>query len=208
MSSTIYIQFKDKLMIKDNVSKIILDDIARSIAPQKCIVGDINVHTLTKKDGNIFVISAIQVIEQIKIKYPQCDVQIIGAQEIIVAKQNQQSKHKSLLMVALAWIVLFFGAGLTIMYFHEDVSMKEVHQNLHYYLTDEQKESPYWLHVPYSIGIGLGMAVFFNHIFSKKLNEDPSPLEVEMFLYQDNVDQYMTKKPETKPEKKHNKGES
>ncbi|MNI93612.1 hypothetical protein D3C73_1515930 [compost metagenome] len=35
------------------------------------------------------------------------------------------------------------------------------------------------------------MAVFFNHLFKKKWNEEPTPLEVEMFLYQQNVDQYV-----------------
>jgi stage V sporulation protein AA len=35
------------------------------------------------------------------------------------------------------------------------------------------------------------MAVFFNHLFKKKWNEEPTPLEVEMFLYQQNVDKYV-----------------
>ncbi|MNP79175.1 hypothetical protein D3C76_1769570 [compost metagenome] len=35
------------------------------------------------------------------------------------------------------------------------------------------------------------MAVFFNHLFKKKWNEEPTPLEVEMFLYQQNVDKFV-----------------
>ncbi|UUZ94364.1 hypothetical protein LJK87_07260 [Paenibacillus sp. P25] len=35
------------------------------------------------------------------------------------------------------------------------------------------------------------MIVFFNHLFKKKFNEEPSPLEVEMFMYQENVNRYM-----------------
>jgi len=35
------------------------------------------------------------------------------------------------------------------------------------------------------------MVVFFNHLFKKKWNEEPTPLEVEMFLYQENIDQYV-----------------
>ena len=45
--------------------------------------------------------------------------------------------------------------------------------------------------IPYSIGLGLGMVLFFNHFFRKRINEEPSPLEVEMFNYQQDIDQYV-----------------
>ncbi len=35
------------------------------------------------------------------------------------------------------------------------------------------------------------MILFFNHVFKKRINEEPSPLEVEMFNYQQNIDHYM-----------------
>lgn len=35
------------------------------------------------------------------------------------------------------------------------------------------------------------MVLFFNHIFKKKFNEEPNPLEVEMFMYQENVNTYV-----------------
>ncbi|MNO07817.1 hypothetical protein D3C81_2301760 [compost metagenome] len=35
------------------------------------------------------------------------------------------------------------------------------------------------------------MVLFFNHVFKKKFNEEPSPLEVEMYLYQQNMNQYV-----------------
>ena len=35
------------------------------------------------------------------------------------------------------------------------------------------------------------MIIFFNHVFKKRLNEEPSPLEVEMFNYQQDLDRYV-----------------
>lgn len=35
------------------------------------------------------------------------------------------------------------------------------------------------------------MVLFFNHVFQKRINEEPSPLEVEMFQYQQSLDQYV-----------------
>ena len=77
------------------------------------------------------------------------------------------------------------------MNFHEDVSMLQVHQKIYTIITGETKEHPLLLQIPYSIGIGIGMILFFNRVFKKRLNEEPSPLEVEMFLYQQNLDQYV-----------------
>ena len=77
------------------------------------------------------------------------------------------------------------------MNFHEDVSMQQVQQRLYRVITGEQVEKPLWFQIPYSLGIGLGMILFFNHFFKKRINEEPSPLEVEMFQYQQSLDQYV-----------------
>ncbi len=69
--------------------------------------------------------------------------------------------------------------------------MRDVHIALYEIITGERNDYPYLLQIPYSIGLGLGMIVFFNHIFKKRLNEEPSPLEVEMFNYQLDLDQYV-----------------
>ncbi len=58
-------------------------------------------------------------------------------------------------------------------------------------ITGEFKEQPLLFQVPYSVGLGLGMVLFFNHVFQKRINEEPSPLEVEMFQYQQSLDQYV-----------------
>ena len=42
--------------------------------------------------------------------------------------------------------------------------------------------------VTYSIGIGVGVVLFFNHFGRRKLTQDPTPMEVEMRTYEDDVD--------------------
>ena len=58
-------------------------------------------------------------------------------------------------------------------------------------LLGKSVEKPLIFQIPYSIGLGLGMIIFFNHVFKKRLNEEPSPLEVEMFNYQNDLDRYV-----------------
>ncbi len=35
------------------------------------------------------------------------------------------------------------------------------------------------------------MLLFFNRLLRKRLNDEPNPLEVEMFMYQENVNHYV-----------------
>ena len=35
------------------------------------------------------------------------------------------------------------------------------------------------------------MLVFFNHLFRKRFNEEPNPLEVELYMYEENVNAYV-----------------
>ena len=41
--------------------------------------------------------------------------------------------------------------------------------------------------IPYSIGLASGIIIFFNHIFAKKITDDPTPIEVEMSLYEKDI---------------------
>ena len=43
------------------------------------------------------------------------------------------------------------------------------------------------LEVTYSIGLAIGIIVFFNHIGGRRITKDPTPIEVEMRIYEDDV---------------------
>lgn len=140
-------------------------------------------------DGNLIIIDIMQVIKRLRSVYPDVELDVQGAPQIIVEVLNPRKKSNPIL-VALVWLLLFIGSGLAIMNFHTDVSMMQVHERIYYLITGEKSHQPLWMQIPYSIGIGLGMILFFNHIFQKKINEEPSPLEVELFMYQQSLDQY------------------
>ena len=44
---------------------------------------------------------------------------------------------------------------------------------------------------PIFIWLGIGTLLFFNHWFNKRFNEEPSPLEVEIYNYQQDLDNYL-----------------
>lgn len=154
------------------------------------VIGHIPVCTIKPDYGKVLVIDLFTILQLLYKERPELDVRHVGPSQIIVDIKGKTQKA-GILSVLFISILLFLGSGLAIMNFHADVSMQEVHERLYYLVTGENTKKPLILQIPYSIGIGAGMILFFNHIFKHRLNEEPSPVELEVFLYQESIDQYI-----------------
>jgi stage V sporulation protein AA len=191
LEKTIYIRMRNRVLTKPR-EKVYLKDIAQIIAPESTIpeLNKVIIHQVTPEDKNIIIIDVMKVIRSITEMFEEVEVQSIGpAQTIIeVINKNKQMSYPFFLII---WFLLFFGSAMAIMNFHDDVSMQSVQAKLYTIITGEKDSKPWLFQIPYSIGLGLGMVLFFNHIFKKRINEEPSPLEVEMFNYQLDLDNYV-----------------
>nr|MBA5585745.1 stage V sporulation protein AA [Anaerobacillus isosaccharinicus]QOY38771.1 stage V sporulation protein AA [Anaerobacillus isosaccharinicus] len=168
-------------------------DIAQIVASDeiRLLVGSIPIHQVTPEDKKLIVVDVMKVISAVGVSLPSLEVQTMGDAQTIVEVYYSKTKFKPLFFIAV-WVLLFIGAGLAVMNFHEDVSMQEVHQKIYKIITGEENLKPLILQIPYSIGLGAGMILFFNHLFKKRINEEPSPMEVEMFNYQQALDRYVS----------------
>ncbi|TCP31727.1 stage V sporulation protein AA [Scopulibacillus darangshiensis] len=190
-SIVLYIRLRQKFQAKMN-EIISIEKLAHLIGPKDMTTGlkQKPIYKVKPEDNAFIVIDVMDIIAAIYKEYPDVDIQTVGPSQTIIEVQPKKRKINTLFFV-IVWILLFIGAGLTIMNFHEDVAMRSVHQKIYYLITGTHNDKPLILQIPYSFGLGLGMILFFNHIFKKKFNEEPSPLEVEMFNYQQDLDQYV-----------------
>lgn len=191
LEKTIYIRFRHRVLVQPN-DKIFIKDIAQTIAEEQLHsrIQEVVLYQVKPEDRNIIIIDIMQVVEEIKKIDPAIEVQLIGPSQMIIEVVYKKRKISPVFFLFI-WFLLFFGSMLTIMNFHEDVSMQDAQQRLYRMITGETVEKPLLFQIPYSIGLGLGMIIFFNHVFKKRLNEEPSPLEVEMFNYQQDLDRYV-----------------
>ncbi|MBP1999486.1 stage V sporulation protein AA [Paenibacillus shirakamiensis] len=191
MAPTIYLRLRKNVRLPAGMS-VHLGDIAQILAPSENeqILKNIVLDRPEVQDGNRMIMDLLYIIARIHEVIPDCNVEYIGEPQTLVEIAKDEKKPSKILFV-LVWLLLFFGSVLTIMNFHEDVSMPKVQIRLVEMITGKRDEHPYLFQGAYSIGIGLGMVIFFNHIFKKKWNEEPTPLEVEMYLYQENMNQYV-----------------
>lgn len=189
----VYIQFKNRVKVPKGKG-VTLRDVAYLITDMQWreSLYDILLLQPEQRDGNLILVDLLMVIPRIHELVPGADIQLVGeGRTIVEVKSTAEVRKPSIALFILVWLLLFFGSALTIMNFHADVSMQEVHVRIVEMLTGRRDEHPYVFQIAYSLGIGFGMVIFFNHLFKKKWNEEPTPLEVEMFLYQKNIDHYV-----------------
>jgi len=146
-----------------------------------------------QKTGNkreAFHISVLDIVKVINSAFPGCTVNNVGETDILV--EFSPTPHKpnaalNWLKIAFACIVLFVGSATVIMAFLTDSEMPKVFSRYHEILLGTAVENPYWISVPFAIGLAIGIVVFFNHFAGRKLSNDPTPIEVQMKLYENDV---------------------
>ncbi len=197
-NQTIYLRLPSQVEIAagDLVTIGMLVDIEGS-PENKEVISKIPININFDNHDGKKVLSSLLFIKLINIYYPDLNVQVLGNSDIVIKKAEKSIfpfHFFKLLYLPMVCILLFVGSAMAIINFHADVSMPTVHQQIFRLITGEEKSNPLILQIPYSIGIGLGMTLFFNHFFKKSFNREPSPLEMEMFLYEENINSYFRAK--------------
>ncbi len=136
------------------------------------------------------VISTLKLVELMEEACPDITVQIVGEPDVLV-EWISVDKHKGWqqwLKIVLVCLVSFFGTAFTIMAYHNDVGINEVFSEIYRMVMNREPGGLNTLEISYSIGLALGIIIFFNHIGGRKITKDPTPIEVAMRNYEEDVD--------------------
>lgn len=135
------------------------------------------------------VISVLKIIAMMEENCPGITVQSVGETDVVL-ERVQVPKYrgpKLWLKVALVCLVSFFGTGFTIIAFHNDVGINDVFSEIYRIAMGREPAGLNVLEVAYSLGLALGIIVFFNHIGGRRITKDPTPIEVSMRNYEEDV---------------------
>lgn len=149
----------------------------------------LKVYHFNEKKHKRQVISILKVIELIEKECPGVTVESIGENATLIELVNVD-KHKGpiqWLKLAFAAGISFFGTGFTIMAFHNDISINKIFSRVYEMVMGYPSDGYSILEVAYSVGLTAGIILFFNHIGGRRITKDPTPIEVEMRVYETDV---------------------
>ncbi len=173
-----------KITIKD-VTKVVCDNPEMKYGTEKI---ELMNFSGTKQQQ---VISILDIIEEIKKEYPDAEITNLGQPEVIVYYKEFDTADRMKQTVKLIFICLvaFLGAGFSIMSYNSDVNLVgqlDLMQNI---FVGESETGSTIAGITYSIGLLIGIIIFFNHGTNKKFSDDPTPLQVQMRQYEQEVNQ-------------------
>lgn len=144
-----------------------------------------------KKEGHQqrCVVSVLKIIAMMEAACPGISVQSVGEGDVVL-ERIRVPKYKGWKQwgkVALVCLVSFFGTGFTIIAFHNDVGINEVFAEIYRIAMGREPDGLNVLEIAYSLGLAMGIIVFFNHIGGRRITKDPTPIEVSMRNYEEDV---------------------
>lgn len=188
----IYIKAKKKINMKVR-RQVRLMDLGEVIAPANLQnkLEQLLILNIPSDQKQNYLVSITDIIKRIQKEFPVVVINSVGEQDTIVEYYPTDQKENQLWLwtkIIFVIIVLFAGAATAIMSFHTDAQIPEVLKKFYEIFFNKKMERPYIIDIPYSIGIAVGIIVFFNHFSSKKFTDDPTPIQVEMNLYENDVE--------------------
>lgn len=193
---TVYIKAERNTQMQ--ADDVFLKDIASVYCEDKAVLAKvkaIKLHTFCKNAEKRFFISMTEVIRQVKDAASGAEVESIGEPDMMVERVYVEKKKGAVevLKILLVSSVCFFGASFTIMAFHNDIGIMDVFAKYYELVMGEKSNGFTILEISYSIGLAAGITLFFNHIGGRRITKDPTPIEVEMSIYEEDVEKSLIK---------------
>lgn len=138
---------------------------------------------------NVVIFSILKIVELIHTVSPDVEVVNLGPADFVVEyiPSKQQPKWIEILKLVSICLITFFGAAFTIMAFNNDISISGVFERYYMQVIGTQKPAVSEIEVFYSIGLTLGIMIFFNHVGKKKITMDATPIQVELRKYESDM---------------------
>ena len=190
MSDTLYIQTDENMEVHH--PHVYLQDIVKLSCSNSKILNRLRVlpvASLDPKRPGRYVLSAMDLIREIQKKEPDLEITHIGEPSFIITYQTKSNTSPAWCWCKVIFVCLasFFGAAFSIMTFNNDVDVPALFHQITAQVTGQDGSSFPALAISYSVGIGLGVLFFFNHFGHIKLTDDPTPMQVQMRLYENDV---------------------
>lgn len=189
-SETLYLKLEKNVELqKDDVY---LKDLGKCFCREESIqnrVRAMKIFSFQKADAGRRIVSVMYLIALLQKEFPNLQIENVGEAEVVVkrVKVFQNMWIRQGIPALFVCGICFFGSAFTIIAFHNDISIGRVFERIHELVTGKAGSGLGVLEISYSLGLAVGIILFFNHIGGRRITKDPTPIEVEMRIYEDQV---------------------
>lgn len=190
MCRTLYLDLADSVVVSD--TEVTLGDLANVIADDKELEKRVSLLPILSFDPTIYCqasVSVMVLIQKINQSFPGLVIQSIGDTECLVNYEILNNKKKP--AIFLRWVLLltiaFLGSCFSIMSYNTDAGTDMLLKSIHFLFWKEHPTGPTVGTVFYAIGLFTGLVIFFNHGIFHRISNDPTPLEVQIRSYEEEM---------------------
>lgn len=143
------------------------------------------------KEKRRTVISSLKLIQLICKECPDALVQSIGETDVLLERVSVDATKgpKVWLKLIFVCLVCFFGTASTLVAYNTDVAVRDIFAEAYEVFMGKPAGPVNVLEITYSVGLAIGITVFFNHVGKRRITSDPTPIEVSMRTYEREVNQ-------------------
>ncbi|BCJ97719.1 stage V sporulation protein AA [Anaerocolumna chitinilytica] len=190
-NTRLYIKIEKSSLLHYKVVR--LKDVAKLYSPEKKITEELyqQVVFIIKEDKKKdYIFSVLKLMELIHRMYPDIDIINLGEADFIIQYEPAVKEKKlwEYFKVAFVCCIVFFGGAFTIMTFNEDANVSTIFEIIYKSALGTKEAKASVLEISYAVGLPLGIVIFFNHFSKLKVGKDPTPMQVQLRLYESDMD--------------------
>ena len=190
MNQIIYLKINQ--VTETNKRNVSLKDAAEVYCADSGLLNRLNtisILKITSAKRRRYVMDEMDLIRLIHKEAPSAPIVCLGESDFIIAYKPPAPPRLlwQWIKALFVCILCFSGAAFAIMTFNNDANVADVFHEIYRLTMGAEAKGAGLIEAGYSLGLAVGILVFFNHIAAFQLNADPTPLEVEMRLYEENI---------------------
>lgn len=190
MSETVYLKLDKISMVKEKT--VCLNQVGKLWCSNKKLeerCGQLKILEIQKDSDQRYVMSVMKVIQLLVEMNENIQVSNLGETDFIIDFQPGQGSSKlwNWVKTLFVCVTMLIGGAFAIMTFNNDGCVSEIFQQMYFSVMGTEPEGITVLDIAYCLGLPLGILLFFNHFSRISFSKDPTPIEVQMRSYEDDV---------------------
>lgn len=192
MSDILYLKLEKISLVKEK--SVRLEQVAKLWCSNKELEGrcrQVNILQIHEDSDKRYVMSVLKVIEKLTDEEQGIQVSNLGETDFIIDYQPGPGSAKwwNWVKTLFVCVTMLIGGAFAIMTFNNDGCVAEIFQQLYFSVMGTEAEGLTVLDIAYAVGLPLGILLFFNHFSRISFSKDPTPIEVQMRGYEQEVNQ-------------------